>query len=169
MIKGLNFVPHGDRAPSPRREMRLFELGLFVQEFQDRIKKLNAVLLKQNEVRRIRNEHALLDRGVDKIAHQAFAILEIRPCVVLACDHERRRIDIGGVPQRSAGRLIKRILENPVWRAQARRRARVAGRIGRETRFPEFSRQSGIAVLVVMSSGISPFQRAVLAVFGTNR
>ena len=98
MIKGLNFVPHGDRAPSPRREMRLFELGLFVQEFQDRIKKLNAVLLKQNEVRRIRNEHALLDRGVDKIAHQSFAILEIRPCVVLACDHERRRIDIRGIP-----------------------------------------------------------------------
>src|ERR1700722_8123797 len=53
----------------------------------------------------------------------------------------RRSTKVGRSPDKTNPR-------EPVWRAQARRRACVAGRIGRETRFPEFSRQSGIAVLV---------------------
>ena len=96
MIKGLNPVQREDdaRGDSPTF---LFP-ALLLQKFQDRIKKLEAVLLEQNEVRRIGDEHASLHWRVDKIAHQSLAILGVRPRVVLARDHERRRVDIGGVP-----------------------------------------------------------------------
>ena len=46
-----------------------FFAGLFLQKSQDRVEELEVVLLEQNEVGRIGNEHALLDRRVNKIAH----------------------------------------------------------------------------------------------------
>jgi hypothetical protein len=96
MIKGLNLA---QREGNARGDSPTFLFpALLLQKFQDRIKKLEAVLLEQDKVRGVGNEHALLDGRVNKVAHQSFAILGVGPCVVLAGDHERRRIDIGGVP-----------------------------------------------------------------------
>src|SRR5262249_60049649 len=85
-----------------------------------------------------------------QVAHQTLAILGERPGVESASDQERRRVDVGGVPQRAAGRLIERVLEHAVGRAQARRVAHVAGRIARHAFLPELGRNGGIAGIVLV-------------------
>jgi len=92
MIKGLNLVQHEDNARGDSQTF-LFP-ALLLQKSQDRVEELEAVLLEQNKVRRIGDERASLHWRVNKVAHQSLAILGVRPCVVLARDHERRRIDL---------------------------------------------------------------------------
>jgi hypothetical protein len=59
------------------------ELALFLQEFQDCVEELEAVFLEQTKWVASGTKRALLHRRVNKIAHQAFAILGVRPRVVL--------------------------------------------------------------------------------------
>jgi hypothetical protein len=72
MIKGPTLVQHEDSAPVIAR--RFFSLPTPAR-IQDCVEERDAVLLEQNEVCRVGDEHALLDGRVNQVAHQSFAIL----------------------------------------------------------------------------------------------
>src|SRR5580698_504294 len=99
-----------------RRPGTAFSTCLFLNELQDLLEEFEALLLKYHEMRRIRNQDVFLDGSMDQIAHQAFAVFRIGPCVEVAADHERRRVDVGGIPQRASGCLIEGVLEHAVGR-----------------------------------------------------
>ena len=65
----------------------------FLQEVCDRFVELEAMLLKDDEVRRILDQHVLLHRGIGEVAHQSFAILLERPSVIIAANDQRRHVD----------------------------------------------------------------------------
>src|SRR6185437_158471 len=93
-------------------------VGLLFQEFQDLSKELLAVLFEQHEMRGILDQHVMLRWRVDQGTHQTFAVFLERPGIEVAADHERRSIDVGGVPKRTAGRLVEGILQPAVRSAQ---------------------------------------------------
>src|SRR5262249_41823828 len=82
---------------------------LLAEELKDLIEKLETLLLEQDKMGGIADEHAFLDRRVHEIAHQSFSILRIGPSVEVAADHQRRGIDVRGVPQWSPGCLVEGI------------------------------------------------------------
>src|SRR5215813_3977276 len=123
---------------------------LIFEELQDFFEELDARLLEQHEVRRIGDQYALLDRRVDEVAHQALTVLGEGPSVEGSCNHQRWRIDVRRVPQRSAGCLIEGVLEHTVRSPQAWRIACTAGRIRRHALLPELARHGRIAILVLV-------------------
>jgi hypothetical protein len=75
-------------------------LPLLLEKACDLVEEHVSLLFEQHEMRGVRDQHALLYRRMNKIAHQAFAILKIRPRIVLPGNHECRHIDVARVPQR---------------------------------------------------------------------
>src|SRR5215471_16415318 len=120
---------------------------LFLQERVDRFEELESRFLEENEVRRILDESALLHGGVREIPHQPLSIGRVGPGIELAGDEDHRDIDGRGTPERTSRRLEETVLQNPVWRAQARWVAGSTGWVGRQCRGVEGVHHALIAIL----------------------
>src|SRR6516164_10376251 len=73
--------------------------ALLLEKLEHFLKELKAILLEQDEMRRVGNQHAAFRGCMHEIAHQSFPILRKRPGVIGPRDDQRRSVNARGVPQ----------------------------------------------------------------------
>ena len=84
--------------------------GPFSRRCTNFLEELLAVLLKKNKVRGVLDQNIALQRRVNELTDQTFAVLLKRPSIEISADHEGGCVYVGGVPQGPARRLRCAIL-----------------------------------------------------------